>query len=90
MTFTDLQMLRALLALPSGQLKQRQAFQAMYDSLVVGGQIGLSKKQRLWVSQVFAQHKLEDKPIPKTVKTLDPGKKDIGLIKTLPKKPPGR
>ncbi len=87
--FTDLQMLRALLALPPGQLKQKQAFQAMYDSLAVGGQVSLSKKQRLWVAQVFDQHKLKNKPIPKEVKTLDPGKKDFD-IGPLPKRPPGR
>lgn len=82
-------MLRALLSLPAGHLKQKQIFQAMYDGLAVGGVVSLSKKQRLWVSQVFAQHKLENKPIPKVVKTLDPGKKDFDLG-PLPKKPPGR
>jgi hypothetical protein len=59
----------------------------MYDSLVVGGVIGLSKKQRAWVTQVFAEHKLENVPIPRKVATLDKGV--MVNVGPLPKKPPG-
>lgn len=88
-TFSDLQLLRALLSLPPGQPKQRGIFQAMYDKLVVGGQISLSPKQRQWVIAVFDEHKLKDQPIPTNVRTMDPGLARFNLG-PLPLKPPGR
>ena len=86
---SDLQLLRALLSLPPGLPKQRGVFQAMYDKLVVGGQISLSPKQRQWVIAVFNEHKLKDLPIPSDVRTMDPGRPSFNLG-PLPLKPPGR
>jgi len=94
---SGLQMIRALLTLSPLKLSrsEKRAFQAMYDDLINGKIIELSKKQRAWVEALFLKHKLENKELPARevvkVKRRDPGKKD-GLLDfgPLPKKPPGR
>jgi hypothetical protein len=87
---TDLQMLRALLSLPAEKLKERRAFQAMYDDLTNGKYVSLSKKQRKWVHDVFLGHRLDSKPIAvQNVPTKDKRKVKLDFG-PLPKKPPGR
>lgn len=94
---TGLHMIRALLALPPLKLSksEKRAFQNMYDDLINGKIIDLSKKQRAWAETVYVKNKLDQKlvelPPRVPVKRRDPGKKD-GLLDfgPLPKKPPGR
>jgi hypothetical protein len=88
---TDLQMLRQLLSLPQGRLNsgEQRAFHGMYDDLITGKIIGLSKKQRLWVQETFLGHRLDSKPVPlKKIRPRDKVRKPIDFG-PLPKKPPG-
>jgi len=88
---TDLGMLRQLLSLPPDRvLKERRPFQAMYDGLMNGKIIGLSKKQRKWVHDAFLGHRLDSKPVPlKKIAVKDKVQKPLDFG-PLPKKPPGR
>ncbi len=95
---TSLHLIRALLTLPPLKLShsEKRAFQNMYDDLVNGKIIDLSKRQRAWVEGVYVKHKLDRKlvelPAREPPKRRDPGsantKKllDFGPIP----KPPGR
>jgi hypothetical protein len=92
LTRTDNQILRGLLTLPEGKLSgsERRAFQAMYDDLVNGKFIKLSRKQREWAEAVFLKHDLQMKPLPARVPpTKDKRKVDLNFG-PLPLKPPGR
>ncbi len=94
---TGLHMVRGLLALPPLKLSrsEKRAFQNMYDDLINGRIIDLSKKQRAWVEGVYVKHKLDRKlvelPARVEVRRKDKRKPD-GLLDfgPLPKKPPGR
>jgi len=89
---TDTQMLRGLLALPPTVLAggEKRAFQAMYDDLVNGKIVNLSKKQRAWVEGAYLKHKLDKQPATtKIIPTKDKQKAVLNLG-PLPKKPPGR
>lgn len=65
---TDLQVLRAVLGLPDGKIppSERKSFRGMYDQLVAGMMISLSKKQRAWVDAVYAKHDLDRERPPVT------------------------
>lgn len=89
---SDMQMLRALLLLPTGKLSggDKRAFQGMYDDLVNGKLVRLSEKQRLWVSSAYGRHDLAGKELPprdgSLVKHPERVILDFGPIP----KPPGR
>jgi len=71
---TDLQVLRAVLNLPTDKLgyQERKPFQAMYDQLAAGMMIGLSKKQRAWVDSVYDKNDLDrERPAAKPVAIQD-------------------
>lgn len=88
---TDLTMLRQLLSLPDGRLKtgEKRAFLHMYEDMVTGKLVGLTKRQRAWVNEVFVDHKLDKNPVAlKKIKVR--GRVDKPLdFGPLPKKPPG-
>jgi hypothetical protein len=92
---TDLQMLSCLLRLRAPEPKGRRAFQAMYDDLINGKIIRLSKKQRAWVEELFFHHKLDRRELPPKpdkppIKDKRPQQEVILDFGPLPKKPPGR
>jgi hypothetical protein len=93
MTHSDTKLLQILLNLPPGKLSvsERKAFQAMYDDLVNGKYISLSRKQRSWAEQIYMKHELHRNPLPKLkrVETKDKQKAVLDLG-PLPLKPPGR
>lgn len=67
-------MLRAILSLPAGKLNisEKKSFQGMYDQLVAGMMIGLSKKQRAWADSVYASYDLDrERPAARPVAVLD-------------------
>ena len=67
MAHTDLKLLQILLSLPMGKLSgpEKRAFQAMYDNLVNGKVVNLTKKQRWWLEDVYRKHDLHKKPLPR-------------------------
>jgi predicted porin len=78
---SDLQVLRALLALPDGKLgaSEKRAFQHMYDNVATGQVIQLSKKQRLWVDGAYDKLDLDN---PNTAPAAKPvAVKDKQLLK---------
>lgn len=82
MTHTDIKLLQILLSLPSGKLSssERRAFHAMYDDLVNGKYIGLSRKQRAWAEQVYLKYELHKTPIRiKKIETKDKNMGPFGL-----------
>lgn len=90
MKYTDVTMLNALLLLPREKLKERGPFQAMYDSLMLGKVVNLTKKQRKWVEGVFLAHQLDKKPMPSRKAPTVDKRKAVLDFGPLPKKPPGR
>lgn len=90
---TDLQVLHALLSLPSSQLTdhEKPAFQAMYDDLATGRRARLTLQQRLWADSVYDKHDLDkERPPARKVEIKDRG--TLGSLDSMPKplKPPGR
>ena len=88
--FTDVAMLNALLLLPREKLQERRPFQAMYDNLVLGKIVNLTKKQRAWVEGVFLAHQLDKAPPPKRKAPTVDKRKAVLDFGPLPLKPPGR
>ncbi len=91
---TDLQVLRALLSMPDGKLKNndKKAFQAMYDNLASGRQVRLSERQRLWIVELFEEHKLDkEQPPQKKIEIKDKSLRVCKLDEMAkPLKPPGK
>ena len=59
-TRTDRATLNALLVSGKLSTSERKAFQAMYDDIVGGKVISLTKKQRLWADSVYEKHNLSE------------------------------
>jgi len=57
---TDRATLNALLVSTKLSTSERKAFQQMFDDLVGGKVISLSKKQRLWADSVYEHHNLSE------------------------------
>jgi hypothetical protein len=89
---TDSQTLRALLTLPPGKLSksEQRAFQAMYDDLVNGKMVQLSRKQKEWAEEVFLKNDLQGKPLPAKLPPIKDKRKVDLNFGPLPKLPPGR
>lgn len=90
---TDRATLNALLT--SGKLTggELSAFQQMYDDLMGGKIIGLSKKQRLWADSVYEKYKLGEirAQVRKEARARVHQAPPVYPWETnLPKKPPGR
>lgn len=88
---TDKQMLTSILNVEKLTPGEKRAFQAMYDDLMNGKIIGLSKMQRLWAGQLYAKYNLDKVRGPnKPVAVKDKGAPLA--LDTMPKplKPPGR
>jgi len=91
---TDLQLLRILLSMPPGKLKNRSAFQAMYDSLATGEIVSLFPKQRAWAERVYKENNLDKRPLTfrQKVEVQDKNKGSGKILDfgPLPMKPPGK
>ena len=90
---TDKATLNGLLL--SGKLSpdQQRAFQNMYDDLMNGKIVNLSKKQRLWADTLWQQHKVGDMVFNRRKEARVLLKENAPLaLDTMPKplKPPGR
>lgn len=94
MAHTDTKLLQILLSLPGGKLSgsEKRAFQAMYDDLVNGKCIKLSKKQRGWAEEVYRKNDLHKTPLPrlKKIAVKDKAGKSLLDLGPLPLKPPGK
>lgn len=91
---TDLQLLKALLSCPVGKLSpaEKSSFQAMYDRVATGMQIGLSPKQRAWVEGAYLKLDLDKERafIPQRVEVKDKSLLSPLDASPMPLKPPGR
>lgn len=92
---TDLQVLRALLSMPSGKLtpQEKRAFQEMFDKVMTGHLLKLSPKQRIWAESIYDKHDLDkERTPPKDIQVVDKSlvKKFSFDTMAKPLKPPGR
>ncbi len=88
---SDRATLNALLTCGELTGSEKQAFQAMYDDLLNGKIVGLSRKQRIWADAVYEKNKLgELRAQARKEARVKEKASQTSLLDTLPKplKPP--
>jgi hypothetical protein len=90
---TDRATLSALLTCGKLTSSERTAFQQMYDDIMGGRVIDLSKKQRLWADSLFEKYKLyEERAATRAAARTRIRTEEKHGFETMPRplKPPGR